>query len=624
MDLATTPVIRRWGLALLLGNVVVAAALCLATWYTLEAARKADLSQATDAADNIVHSVSVEVAGQLRLVDHALKSIANSAYPPGAPDGDPAPARLMEATQTQRDLMPFLVTIRYADASGLISSAYTAGPDRDIGDRDYFRRALATDAAVLSEPFICPGVRQWCVVLARRLTGPGGTARGVLYAALTSRQLAYSFAGLSLGRGGALSLRSSETLALVARYSTSDPGGGATTGLGTANVSAELKAGLQQSPEGGRFITRTVLDGIERASAYRRVPGYPLVLLAGLDTAQFVAPLGDEALRHWAFTGCVILLIALGSLYVWRQHVREAGALRYASQLARQQSIIIDTDWVGMIRVRERHIVWANRAALRILGHPREKLIGASSRILYPDEESYERIGREGYQRLREGHGYQTQVRVSTASGEAVWIDFSGAALADGESVWMFVNIDTIKHSEQRAYEIALHDPLTGLANRRLLDEQLRQAVAQAGRKGGEVAVCFVDLDGFKPINDHHGHDAGDEVLRTVAVRLLHELRDHDLVARIGGDEFVVVLVGLENKAQAALVLQRCMATVARPMALEDGQWVTVGCSMGVAFGSDCAWSADALVTSADAAMYEGKHAGKGRIVYAAPQMEGA
>jgi diguanylate cyclase (GGDEF)-like protein/PAS domain S-box-containing protein len=275
--------------------------------------------------------------------------------------------------------------------------------------------------------------------------------------------------------------------------------------------------------------------------------------------------------------------------------------------MAHQQNTIIESDWVGVLRSRNRKITWVNKAATRILGHAPEILIGSSTRILSADDETYDRIGREAYPLLRKGAAYHTVVRVRTASGDVAWIDFSGANLTDGETVWMFVNIDALKHSEQRAQEIALHDALTGLANRRLLDEELRLALAQASRKGHEVAVCFMDLDGFKPVNDQYGHDAGDEVLRQIADRLQHEVRDHDLVARIGGGEFVIVLVAMDAKTDVDPVIQRCMAAVKEPMELADGQSVSVGCCIGVAFGSDSGWSAE-----------EGKHAGKGRIVYAA------
>jgi hypothetical protein len=299
---------------LLVGNCVVALSLCLATYFTLRAARGADVLQAQETADNIAHSLSVEIASDLRLVDHALKSIASSAYAEGAPDSEPDTARIMAATKVQRALVPALAAIRYANAQGMVSSEDMHGDSPMVAGEEFFRKAIQTDRPVLSEPMLSKTLGEWYVVLARRLDGPGGTARGVLFAIITSRHLAENFRPLTLGDAGAVSLRS-DALNLVARYSAADPQ--STKGLGTNNISAELRAAL---------------DGIERVNAYRRVPGYPLILLAGLDAAPFIAPLRGEAVRQWGFTAVVLLLIGVGSLYGYHLHRSAFGSLRYATQ----------------------------------------------------------------------------------------------------------------------------------------------------------------------------------------------------------------------------------------------------------------------------------------------------
>jgi hypothetical protein len=319
----------RWGMLLLVGNCVVALSLCLATYFTLRAARGADVLQAQETADNIAHSLSVEIASDLRLVDHALKSIASSAYAEGAPDSEPDTARIMAATKVQRALVPALAAIRYANAQGMVSSEDMHGDSPMVAGEEFFRKAIQTDRPVLSEPMLSKTLGEWYVVLARRLDGPGGTARGVLFAIITSRHLAENFRPLTLGDAGAVSLRS-DALNLVARYSAADPQ--STKGLGTNNISAELRAALKTSPDEGRYTTRTALDGIERVNAYRRVPGYPLILLAGLDAAPFIAPLRGEAVRQWGFTAVVLLLIGVGSLYGYHLHRSAFGSLRYATQ----------------------------------------------------------------------------------------------------------------------------------------------------------------------------------------------------------------------------------------------------------------------------------------------------
>jgi diguanylate cyclase (GGDEF)-like protein len=167
---------------------------------------------------------------------------------------------------------------------------------------------------------------------------------------------------------------------------------------------------------------------------------------------------------------------------------------------------------------------------------------------------------------------------------------------------------------------MAHHDPLTGLPNRTLLADRLQQVLSHAQRNGLRVAVLYIDLDGFKPINDTLGHAAGDEALKEVALRLAATVRESDTLARIGGDEFVVVMRDLDAdilRAQAAalVVAEKCQHAFDTPLHLV-GQALQLGASIGVAV-SDGLASANALRRTADGAMYQAKKAGGHRVVLA-------
>lgn len=163
---------------------------------------------------------------------------------------------------------------------------------------------------------------------------------------------------------------------------------------------------------------------------------------------------------------------------------------------------------------------------------------------------------------------------------------------------------------EDQLRHAALHDRLTNIPNRARFFDALEHGVGQ--RVGPRTGVLYLDLDGFKPLNDQYGHAFGDEVLVVVAQRIHEALRPHDLVARLGGDEFGVLLEGLEDEAEATQIADRLVATVGEPMNVQD-RTVTVGASVGVAVGPVEGERAQ-LLNAADQAMYEAKRAGKGTV----------
>jgi diguanylate cyclase (GGDEF)-like protein len=179
--------------------------------------------------------------------------------------------------------------------------------------------------------------------------------------------------------------------------------------------------------------------------------------------------------------------------------------------------------------------------------------------------------------------------------------------------------------AEREAYATQLqfqatHDTLTGLANRNLLRDRLSQAIAYASRYDHPIWVAFLDLDRFKVINDTLGHRAGDELLNTVAERLKSILREADAIARIGGDEFVLVLRGPEHSVLSAVTLQRIMAVIAEPVLLE-GRPYSLTCSVGVAVYPGDGTTPETLIEHADIAMYRAKESGRGNFQFFTQEM---
>lgn len=170
-----------------------------------------------------------------------------------------------------------------------------------------------------------------------------------------------------------------------------------------------------------------------------------------------------------------------------------------------------------------------------------------------------------------------------------------------------------VTQDEQTARHASLHDALTGLPNRTLFENRLEHGLAQAKRHDRTLAVMFLDLDGFKNVNDVYGHDVGDAVLQTTAERLMQNARDDDTVSRFGGDEFLYLLTEIDGDQNAALVAQKIADAIERPFALSVGELI-IKPSIGVAIFPRDGTTVGALIKSADMAMYKAK---QGQLVYA-------
>jgi diguanylate cyclase (GGDEF)-like protein/PAS domain S-box-containing protein len=253
-----------------------------------------------------------------------------------------------------------------------------------------------------------------------------------------------------------------------------------------------------------------------------------------------------------------------------------------------------------------------------ILGYVPGDLIGDPelwpSRI-HPDDRAAAIAAYEEH--WRSGEPLCAEYRMLARDGAEVWVRDEAYAMADDTqsgrrvSQGLLVDVTDRKRLESRLIHDALHDPLTGLANRVLLRDHVERALARLGRTGGTVALLFVDLDDFKRVNDSYGHAAGDEILVEVARRLVAAVRADDVVGRQHGDEFAVLLGHVRNDDEAIASAERILGELRRPIQL-GARSVVVGGSIGIAIATRRDATAEELLTQADAAMYAAKAAGKG------------
>jgi diguanylate cyclase (GGDEF)-like protein/PAS domain S-box-containing protein len=273
----------------------------------------------------------------------------------------------------------------------------------------------------------------------------------------------------------------------------------------------------------------------------------------------------------------------------------------HAAALERLFALVSD---LIVVTDRDGRIMLVNPAWEEALGWREDELIGRSVfELVHPDDSSIHALTAHGQTVVSYTNRYRHK------DGSWRWLLWSGRR--DGE-VWYAVAKDITERLilERRA----LCDELTGLANRALLLDHLRGALARLDRVEEKLlAVLFLDLDGFKLINDGHGHVAGDHVLTEVARRLREVVRDSDIVSRFGGDEFVIVAEGLSRDSEALLLAQRLIDAVGREVLL-SGIPYTLSCSIGIALTPDSASDPDLMLREADTAMYRAKTRGAGNV----------
>ncbi len=257
---------------------------------------------------------------------------------------------------------------------------------------------------------------------------------------------------------------------------------------------------------------------------------------------------------------------------------------------------------------------WA-RDPSGLIGRPDERTLSWPDlrALIHPDDR--ERYTASARRALESGQGYRCEFRILTLDGEMRWISAEGKVVRARDAgpkrmLGASRDVTDAKRQEEEVRFLAYHDTLTGLPNRRLLDDRLKQAVYLAQRRDARVGVMLIDLDEFKQVNDSLGHRAGDAVLREVSRRLAGCVRKADTLARQGGDEFVVVVPDLAMESDCQVVAEKILRSLESECVV-DGHAFRIGASIGIAMFPVDAGDGEGLLRNADAAMYRAKQLGR-------------
>ncbi len=408
-----------------------------------------------------------------------------------------------------------------------------------------------------------------------------------------------------------------------------------------------LDALIVQAADGGhgilteRDVVRLVGTGRVPAKV-GDVASFPLATLA-LNASLYLARkmFVENRIRHLGVTGAdgqLLGLVTFADILMnieleYVRHLREAlretqASLAASDQRLRLAAKAFESTYEGILITDAHSVIESvNPAFTQITGYAPEEVIGRTPALLSSGrhDAAFYRDMREA---LENGGHWQGEICNRRKNGEIYveWLTIN--AVRDNDDrishyVGVFTDFTTRKAAEEHMRFLAHHDALTGLPNRILLTERLRRAIPHARRNARKVAVIFLDLDKFKAVNDAHGHNAGDHLLRLVAQRLVGSVRGEDTVARLAGDEFVVVLEDLASEVNVPPIVIKLVESLAVP-AFFEGEEVQVTASIGISLYPDDGDDPDELVRNADLAMYRSKEKGGNLFhFFGEPEREG-
>lgn len=505
------------------------------------------------------------------------------------------------------------IVLLNADGVSAQSSMSLGFPGIDLSAREYFRyhRDNETENVHFSGPTVGRRTGKWFIGLSRRLTAADGSFKGVVLAIIRPQYFLEFYKNVDLGDSGSMSvfLRNGVMLARL-------PFGDKLIGRSFAGGPLFSKL-LKQNPIGVSNAPKKT-DGIQRVVAHRALKELPLVVTVGINDAWAMSGWRARLSEYMVLLGVMVVAVLVLTLF----SLRYLGRLETAEHRIMERNLLMKAvaesaaDAIISIDKSGQIVAW-NTGAEAMFGVSESMILGSAVDKFIPEE--YLQMHSAGL-KSEQKTGVETHELGQVREFQARRFDGSTFPMEISISSWVMEgtkhftgiirDISKRKEAEKQIRYLASHDVLTGLPNRLTFMDRLNVALAQAKRMNGHLAVLFIDLDQFKSVNDTYGHEAGDHLLKETARRLERCIREADTAARIGGDEFTVILSQIDKLTDIKTFCEKLLATLNTPYQIKNEQVFTTA-SIGVACYPENGGDADDLVRCADDAMYRVKRADK-------------
>jgi diguanylate cyclase (GGDEF)-like protein len=588
-------------------------AIWIATLHAIDTDRAATLDAAREASRELADTYEAQMARSLAGIDQTLKVLKYAVELKGAGEALPA--------LRQQGLLPsgLVFVVAVANRDGRIVARNPGGGRLDVSAERYFTFHRETDydsgAAFVGQTVADSSRTGPHLHFTRRINDRNGRFAGIAMVEVDPGYFTSAYERSREGELGVLGLVGTDGVVRALRIGD--------------KVSWGQRITLDAPGDEAIALAARLPDRVPRFTSVRPLHGFALAAMAGVAADEQMQP-HHQRRRAWlagAAAASALLALVVGFVSVWswqlaraRQRARRAQeTYAAASEASTDAFFVLRTVLAADGSVCDFLVEETNGPAEQMTGIGKQEMCGRLLCELLPV------ISRNGI------FGALAQVALGGGVREAEWQGEAGpgpgrwlqrqVVPVEGGLVVIVRDITERKLTEQRIFHMAHHDELTGLPNRSLIRDRLNHAILEAGRKRNAVALAFIDLDGFKLVNDGLGHNAGDELLRVVGARMQRCVRHHDTLGRLGGDEFVIILPELAGDPLAlAPLLERVRLAVTEPV-LVQGQAVQVSCSIGVAVYPRDGLDPNTLMMNADAAMYRAKELGSNNFQFYAREM---